>query len=121
MAMAMKYFEYETPSIYLYYSSKLNDLNKFDEILWGIEEEGIPCKILSSEESLCSEELSYMAACKSRLAVGIGIDHTEKVTLTFNKLKKEKPLFTASLKDKSNTLRDLGANAGRLVKGIAFK
>ncbi|SHF00860.1 glycerol dehydratase reactivase beta/small subunit family protein [Clostridium fallax] len=121
MAMLMKYFEYEVPSIQLYYSSKLKDLDKLNEILWGIEEEGIPCEVFSKEELLSSEELSHMAACKSRLAVGIGIDDSEKITLTFNKLKEEEPLFIASLKDESNTLRDLGANAGRLVKGIAFK
>lgn len=119
--MIVKYFEYEIPTICLYYSSLLKDLTVFNEILWGIEEEGIPFQILDKEESLSSEELSHMAAQDSKLAVGIGIDKDRKVTLTLNKLKIDKPLFTISLDDSSKELRILGANAGRLVKGIAFK
>lgn len=119
--MIVKYFEYEIPTICLYYSSLLEDSAIFNEILWGIEEEGIPFKILNKGDSLSSEELSHMAAQDSKLAVGIGIDKDRKVTLTLNKLKIDKPLFTISLDDSSKELRVLGANAGRLVKGIAFK
>ncbi|GAA0076054.1 glycerol dehydratase reactivase beta/small subunit family protein [Clostridium sp. CTA-5] len=119
--MIMRYFEYDIPTICLYHSSKLEDLTIFDEILWGLEEEGIPCKVLSKEDSLGAEELSHMAAQDSKLGVGIGIDKSRKVTLTLNKLKKDEPLFTVSLDDEVKVLRALGANAGRLVKGIAFK
>ncbi|MBW6411581.1 glycerol dehydratase reactivase beta/small subunit family protein [Clostridium weizhouense] len=119
--MVMRHFEYDKPTICLYHSSNLEDLTKFNEILWGLEEEGIPCKVLSKEDSLNSEDLSYMASQDSKLAVGIGIDNSGKVTLTLNKLKKDKPLFTISLDDDDKALRALGANAGRLVKGIAFK
>ncbi|CDH91007.1 Glycerol dehydratase reactivation factor small subunit [Clostridium botulinum B str. Eklund 17B (NRP)] len=109
------------PTICLYHSSNLEDLTKFNEILWGLEEEGIPCNISSKEDSLSSEELSHMASQDSKLAVGIGIDKSGKITLTLNKLKKYEPLFTVSLNDEDKVLRALGANAGRLVKGIAFK
>ena len=117
----IKHVDYGTPSICLYYSSELTDLNRFNEILWGVEEEGIPCEVLSNEENLSSENLSHKAAHKSRLAVGIGIDSDGKVTLTHNKLKENEPLFIMSLHSEINELRKLGANAGRLVKGIAFK
>ena len=45
MAMVMKAYEYEIPCIYLYYEEGLNDESLFNEILWGIEEEGIPFKV----------------------------------------------------------------------------
>ncbi|MBN1038836.1 glycerol dehydratase [Clostridium botulinum] len=119
--MVMRHFKYDMPTICLYHSSNLEDLTKFNEILWGLEEEGIPCNIASKEYSLSSEELSHMASQDSKLAVGIGIDKSGKITLTLNKLKKYEPLFTVSLNDEDKVLRALGANAGRLVKGIAFK
>ncbi len=119
--MVMRHFKYDMPTICLYHSSNLEDLTKFNEILWGLEEEGIPCNISSKEDSLSSEELSHMASQDSKLAVGIGIDKSGKITLTLNKLKKHEPLFTVSLNDEDKVLRALGANAGRLVKGIAFK
>ncbi len=120
MAMVMKAYEYEIPCIYLYHSDELKDKSRFNEILWGIEEEGIPYEVKSLDCNI-SEELSYLASVKSKLAVGIGIDSEGKVTITFNKLPKDKPLFIADLDDNLDRLRDLGANAGRLVKGIAFK
>lgn len=119
--MMMKYFEYDVPSVWLYHSSDLEDLTSFNEILWGIEEESIPCEVLCKKEKLTSEELSHMAANASKLSVGIGIDSTGKVTLTYNKLESDEPLFTININDGANSLRALGANAGRLVKGIAFK
>ncbi|NFN76975.1 glycerol dehydratase [Clostridium botulinum] len=119
--MVMRHFKYDMPTICLYHSSNLEDLTKFNEILWGLEEEGIPCNISSKEDSLSSEELSHMASQDSKLAVGIGIDKSGKITLNLNKLKKYEPLFTVSLNDEDKVLRALGANAGRLVKGIAFK
>lgn len=119
--MIVKYFEYEIPTIRIYHSSKLEDLTVFDEILWGIEEEGIPFEVTGKDDCLSSEELSHVASQDSKLAVGIGIDSEGKVTLTLNKLKKDEPLFTSSLNEDAKVLRALGANAGRLVKGIAFK
>ena len=120
MAMVMKAHEYEVPCIYVNYSKDLDNASLFDEILWGMEEEGIPYEVNSLNID-SSEELSHLGAIKSKLAVGIGIDKNGKITLAYNKLKKETPLFTANLKDDEKVLRDLGANAGRLVKGIAFK
>ncbi len=120
MAMVMKAYEYEVPSIYVYYSNDLKDLSRFDEILWGIEEEGIPFE-LKAKDCNISEELSHLASMQSKLLVGIGIDSKGKITLTLNKLEKDKPLFTISIDDETSNLRNLGSNAGRLVKGIAFK
>lgn len=116
----MKYYKYEKPSIHIYYSSELKDLSLFNDVLFGIEEEGIPYEVKEQKES-DSLELSHRAAQDSRLAVGIGIHSSGTITLTFNKLKKREPLFSTNLNSGESTLRNLGANAGRLVKGIAFK
>lgn len=119
--MLTRDFNHNIPTIHMYLCKELKDLKNIDEILWGIEEEGIPCKVLKNEESLISEKLSYIASQLSRLSVGIGIDKTGKVTLTLNKLKENEPLFVAHIDDSPNNLRNLGSNAGRLVKGIPFK
>lgn len=116
----MKYHKYEKPSIYIYYSSEIKDISTFNHVLFGIEEEGIPYEVREYKESH-SFELSYKAAQDSRLAVGIGIHGSGKITLTFNKLKKGENLFVTTLDSGEEVLRNLGANAGRLVKGIAFK
>ena len=116
----MKHYKYNKPSIYIYYSPEIKDLSTFNDVLFGIEEEGIPYALKKKKES-DSFELSYKAAQDSRLAVGIGIHSSGKITLTFNKLKRRKPLFVTNLNSGESTLRNLGANAGRLVKGIAFK
>jgi hypothetical protein len=116
----MKYYKYEKPSIYIYYSSEIKDISIFNNLLFGIEEEGIPYEIKGQKE-YDSLELSYKAAQDSRLAVGIGIHKSGKITMTFNKLKKGEPLFVTNLASGENILRNLGSNAGRLVKGIAFK
>lgn len=116
----MREYKYDKPSIYIYYSSEIKDISTFNEVLFGIEEEGIPYEVKEQNEADLLE-LSYKAAQDSRLAVGIGIHSNGKIALTFNKLKKESPLFISSLSSEEKTLRNLGANAGRLVKGIAFK
>lgn len=116
----MAYYKYDKPAINVYYSSEIKDISVFDELLFGIEEEGIPYEVRGQGEGN-SLELSYKAAQESRLAVGIGIHLCGKITLTFNKLKKAEPLFDSNLGCGESSLRNLGANAGRLVKGIAFK
>lgn len=108
------------PSIHVYYSSEIKDISIFDDVLFGIEEEGIPYAV-KEEMKLNPLELCYKAAQQSNLAVGIGIHESGEVTLTFNKLKKDEPLFIVNSCWEKSILRNLGANAGRLVKGIAFK
>ncbi|SFF09729.1 glycerol dehydratase reactivase beta/small subunit family protein [Trichococcus pasteurii] len=116
----MKNNKYEKPSICIFCSSEIKDISNFSDLFFGIEEEGIPYEIKRKKESDASE-LSYRAAQESRLAVGIGIHKSGEIALTFNKLKKDEPLFSAHFNSGENILRNLGANAGRLVKGISFK
>lgn len=106
------------PAIHVYVSS-LHDPSSFEQLLYGIEEEGVPHVIQSfSEES--ARKLSYQAAQSSRLSVGIGIGADQQIVLHYTKLPQDQPLFQIQLKEKGK-YRLLGANAARLVKGIPFK
>lgn len=86
----------------------------------GIEEEGIPYELVRiPNESI--KTASFRAADSSRLSVGIALGESE-AALHYSKLRKDAPLFW--LKDdtfNAHLLRNLGSNAARLVKGVAFK
>jgi hypothetical protein len=86
------------------------------EILLGIEEEGIPARVLEKPKGL-TIDLAKAAADGSSLNVGIGTSAAE-VAVHHRDLPADTPLFL--LDDKKITqinLRRLGANAARLVKG----
>lgn len=107
-------------TIKIYYSSKINDISQIYDLLWGIEEEGIPYEIKSIDnESAISS--SYKAAQDSRLDVGLGISDDGGAVLHYLKLKENSPLFHIDFKNRKEQLRALGANAARLVKGSPFK
>ncbi len=90
-----------------------------NQIIYGIEEEGLPYSIEINEE-LNSVELAYRGAELSHLGVGIGV--TEKdVVLHFIKLKENEPLFMIPSFSDEETLRALGSNAARIVKRMPFK
>lgn len=107
-------------TIKIYYSSNIKDVNYFSNLLWGIEEEGIPYE-LEMADGDSDIDLGYKAAQGSRLDVGIGISHEGFVSLHYVKLDKDRPLFKINTKLEKSKLRALGSNAARLVKGIPFK
>lgn len=84
----------------------------------GIEEEQIPS---ATREINVADVIqrAYQAALSSRLAVGIANDGNHFI-VHYKNLKEDKPLFDEVITDPQQ-LRDLGANAARLVKGIPFK
>lgn len=108
------------PTINIYYSSSIKDESIFDQLLWGIEEEGIPYQRERKNEK-SSIKLGYKAAEDSRLGVGIGVGCDGSVVLHYVKLKEDNPLFNIDINADKDQLRLLGANAARLVKGIPFK
>ncbi|WP_042273738.1 glycerol dehydratase reactivase beta/small subunit family protein [[Clostridium] dakarense] len=116
--MIIKSYDLDTPSVYVFHCINV-DIDEFKEILWGIEEEGIPYKVESINMDI-SNDLSHKAALKSKLGIGIGISK-DKITLTTNKLDKNNPLISIDLDQNYNSLRNLGANGARLVKGIELK
>ncbi len=109
----------EKPSIYIYHSPE-KQLNEFKQILFGMEEEGLPYKVLGRGGNKALD-LAHPASLDSPLGVGIGIGQLGDVALHFVKLNKDEPLFEVNLNQGPVILRALGANAARLVKGIPFK
>ncbi|EGT3617028.1 glycerol dehydratase reactivase beta/small subunit family protein [Clostridium sp. LIBA-8841] len=111
--------DYNHPSIFVYCSLGINEMD-IEEILWGIEEEGIPF-ILKNKDLNDAKELANLAANDSKLSVGIGINNQGDISLTIDKLKEEDPLFFINLEQGCKSLRSLGANGARLVKGMPLK
>lgn len=109
----------DKPSIFVY---MCDDAPAFalDSIISGIEEEGIPYELVRiPSESI--KTASFRAADISRLSVGLALGSNE-AALHYSKLRKDAPLFCLN-NDTFNAqlLRNLGSNAARLVKGVAFK
>lgn len=113
----------EVPAIWVYLEQV--DNKQLHQMLWGIEEEGIPFKTTEKQITDIRKE-AHNAASLSPLAVGIACTHQEIVVHSRN-LTPDNPLFQVSLQtlgdqgDLYNQLRNLGCNAARLVKGLPFK
>lgn len=112
--------EANKPAINIYYSSQVDKIEeKIRALLNGIEEEGIPYRLMN-DNTLDILSLSYEACVSSILGVGLGVNGKE-IVLHFNKLDKLQPLFRISLKSDNSAIRTLGSNAARLVKKMPFK
>ncbi|WP_418963877.1 glycerol dehydratase reactivase beta/small subunit family protein [Cetobacterium sp.] len=88
-------------------------------ILYGIEEEGIPF-VVEDRKEMDSDVLGNEASQISKLDVGIGIG-INSITLYHEKLEFGKALFKLTLKEKRERYRALGINSARLIKGVYFK
>jgi hypothetical protein len=88
------------------------------EISLGLEEEGIPVEFIPTRGMSYLSE-SKEAAMASRLNVGLGLDWASKrIALHHRDLPLQTPLFDLSGEaEVVRSLRRLGANAARLVKG----
>ena len=92
--------------------------NSVKQLLYGLEEEGIPCEVWT-EENKDALALAWKGAQSSRLGVGVGMDGRTAV-LHISKLKREQPLFQVPVGSAGQT-RILGANVARLVKKLPLK
>ena len=94
-------------------------INKWNEVLLGIEEEGIPFRIqhIPSGDIIDS---AWQAARQSPLLVGIACDQ-EKLIVHYKNLPASAPLFTLMYQQDNHARRSIGNNAARLVKGIPFR
>ena len=108
----------ENIAVNIYHSYSLDIKGDLEEILYGIEEEGLPWIVIGSEEK-ASKVLGNIASQSSKLGVGIGIG-VDGVTLHHDKLEKYKPLFTYPLSSTGKAFRMLGMNGARLIKGEPF-
>lgn len=89
----------------------------FKELLYGLEEEGIPWE--NDTKAGDALPLAWEAAQASRLGVGVGMDG-QSIVLHFNKLDREQPLYRIPARS-LGLARVLGANAARLVKKLPLK
>ena len=99
---------------------KIGDcINTWNEVLLGIEEEGIPFLIqhIPTGEVIDS---AWLAARQSPLLVGIACDR-EKLIVHYKNLPASAPLFTLMYQQDNHARRSIGNNAARLVKGIPFR
>lgn len=108
------------PFIHIYHAQGFQTPGVLENLSWGMEEEGIPYFIKPVNEE-CAVKLGYSAALDSVLDVGIGVGSNGTIVLHFAKLEENKPLFVSNASESGGSLRSLGANAARLVKGIPFK
>ncbi len=108
------------PAIH-FYVDQFQDTSITNQILFGIEEEGIPVQITDMDvENVI--HAAYTAATISPLLVGVALKDNQFV-IHYRNLQPEQPLFYEQmLQNKcAYQVRDFGANAARLVKGIPFK
>nr|AAP48664.1 PduH [uncultured bacterium] len=91
----------------------------WNDVLLGIEEEGIPFVIRESH-STDTIHSAWLAACQSPLLVGIGCNQ-EQLVVHYKNLPTSAPLFTLTYQQDSHARRSIGNNAARLVKGIPFR
>ncbi len=90
-------------------------ITTWDEVLLGIEEEGIPFRI---QHIPSGEVIDSAAGCSSiSLLVGIACDQ-EKLIVHYKNLPASAPLFTLMYQQDNHAGRSIGTNAARTVKGF---
>lgn len=100
--------------------SPLGDsIQAWNDVLLGIEEEGIPFVIQPQDDSDVTR-CAWLAARQSPLLVGIACDR-ETLVVHYKNLPASAPLFTLTYRQNSLDRRRTGNNAARLVKGIPFR
>lgn len=105
----------DKPTIGVYVHTDITD-EAIADIRYGIEEEGVPDRVVRLEQ-LNPLELAHEAALSSRLGVGIGIS-LEYAVITTEKLPSGKPYMATILNGDPLHDRAVGINAARLVKRV---
>lgn len=108
---------HEKPCVLLYKHRSVMD-EQLNPVLNGLEEEGIPCRIISTDD-VDDLHLAHQASITSALSVGIGVV-PNSITLTYKNLDAKSYVFRISKLEYPSSLRTLGINAARLVKGVPF-
>lgn len=91
----------------------------WNDVLLGIEEEGIPF-VIQETDSTDIVHNAWLAACQSPLLVGIGCSR-ETLVVHYKNLPISAPIFTLKYQQDNHARRSIGNNAARLVKGIPFR
>lgn len=103
------------PHIVVLCSDKIKR-SEIEEILWGIEEEGLPSFLKFVPDTEVIKE-NYTS---STLEVGIGIKSDKTIILNSRKYDRDYILMH-KLNECKNKLRNLGSNSARLIKGLPLK
>jgi|GEM_PF-84053 len=106
------------PVVWIYTATAPQD-QSVQFIQLGLEEEGIPCQVKVVTGTLSAHELAAQAARASALGVGIGlVEHSKEAALHHRDLPDDRQLIVVQ-QDlfAPTTLRRLGANSARFVKG----
>lgn len=108
------------PAIYFHADTDANP-DCIKQVLFGIEEEGIPCEleIMPLKDEV---EAAFRASASSPLLVGVTLKN-DHLVIHYRNLPPDKPLFSEYRFEASTTeeKRNIGMNAARLVKGVPFK
>ena len=91
-----------------------------NEVLAGIEEEGVPSLVERPGGGADAQTLARLAAGRSSLSVGVGIDDHGGVCVQHDKLAEPLPELTSPAAD-PGAARVLGHNAARIVVGIPLR
>jgi hypothetical protein len=108
----------ENPAILIYARNTVR-IELYEELLNGIEEEGLPYRIVK-KDSDNAFKLASMASEANVLVAGIGID-SENIVLHHEKMSKSEYLFSIKISDNMYKKREMGQCAARLVKKTPFK
>lgn len=109
----------DSVAIVVAHSKSVEDSEILDFICYGIEEEGIPYKLVPMDLK-DAVSLAKEGAKQSKLGIGLSFDQGGKGCLNHTNFKDDKVLFLHDIKTQEDA-RILGTNGARLMKGIPFK
>jgi hypothetical protein len=92
-----------------------------NEVLAGIEEEGVPYEVERPRDRADANTLARSAAGRSSLRVGVGIDDDGRVTVQHEMLTEPPAELTTVDSADLKSARTLGHNAARMVVGIPLR
>ncbi|MFS7306191.1 glycerol dehydratase reactivase beta/small subunit family protein [Rahnella inusitata] len=108
------------PAVHLFYDEKITSNGIIFQICMGLEEQGIPCQTTLQNTGESALQLGQRAARSSALRVGLGVSALGETVLTHAQLPIDQALRSCPPESSLRKLRNIGANAGQLVKVIPF-
>ena len=106
------------PAVHLYYHPQLQDQQILRHIALGLEEQGVPCRTVPWPQAGSALQLGQCAARSSALRVGLGVAQNGDVVLTHAQYPADQALCRCPPASTVAQWRNIGANAGQLVKVI---
>jgi hypothetical protein len=92
-----------------------------NEVLAGIEEEGVPAVVEHRRDDQDAHALARLAAQVSTLEVGVGIDALGRISVAHQKVTGATPGLFSGAAAPAEVARALGHNAARIVVGVPLR